>query len=160
MDFSVSGFIGKMKTRIPVTEGHWWRSHAKFLAPTQHAVPACCIFPFGALKCLAVVMLCSPAAVQAESWRASPWCDFYWASWQGGVRSQLEPWAPWQLHSCAPLHFLPGSGKLGLVCVLTGLTAGADPRLFPVGKLGLGILSAVDVQVWLLRQLFAGGPEL
>lgn len=39
----------------------------------------------------------------------------------------------------------PDSGKLVPVCVLTGLTAGADPRSFPVGKLDLGILSAVDV---------------
>lgn len=39
----------------------------------------------------------------------------------------------------------PDSGKLVPVCVLTGLTAGTDPRSFPVGKLDLGILSAVDV---------------
>ena len=52
------------------------------------------------------------------------------------------------------------SGELVLVCVLTGLTAGSDPRLFPAGKLGLGILSAVHVPVWPVRHLFAGGPEL
>ena len=69
-----------------------------------------------------------------------------------------EPWS--SFISVLPSISSPDSGKLVLLCVLTDLTAGSDPRSFPVGKLGLGILSAVDVQVWLLRQLIARGPEL
>lgn len=34
-----------------------------------------------------------------------------------------------------------------LVCVHAGLTTGSDARLSPFGKLGLGIILTVDVQV-------------
>lgn len=48
--------------------------HTQFLASAQHAVPvgSFLFFPFGALEGPVVVMLCSPVAVQADSWRASP----------------------------------------------------------------------------------------
>lgn len=45
----------------------------------------------------------------------------------------------------APLHLC--SSLWWLVCILPGFTTGSDSRLFSVGKLGLGIISTVDVQV-------------
>lgn len=56
-----------------------------------------------------------------------------------------------------PFISAPASGVL--VCILAGLFYSSDFRLFPVCKLGLGIISTVYVQVCLVRHLFAWDPE-